>query len=813
MTKEQHTKIYKKLNFFGDKRPLFAVVDQANVKDKHPELFQRMHDYTYTKTSRCTTHYPNDLKSFNNVDEAMLYADSNQYDIVLIQSIGNIIRFNVLLEHLAKYYNDNPDFYLVAFTLDWYPERGVGWIECHHQMMFVNVATWRKVGSPEFGRWETVTEELPVYSRSEENFHDKYTPYWIKGESGTVTGTRTSQGWGFIKAGLSHGLKIDNFTQEMRDCRLFVYPETDSDNLFKSTTDKDFTRLTNPNQKKWIKSINKEIPIWVFNSENYRFEVSLRGIKSYFGPAAGFKYLDLLLYNKKCKFIFYDYNQLSLDWLKHLVDYWDGHDIVTFLNNQDESFKSKFKYVHGDFENNETLLHRQFGGEEHFKELWLRFKECDIKFAQCNLYDPESVKKLLVQSQHEEVFFYYSNIFSTDFIFVDHTIEEVTKLYNTFKKTVIDRFQIATLFGTDEVGKWKIDNQNSKTDHKNLVLSDSSMNFAYIDGETLHTTSRNNWKGWHCSTGLNSIYIDFDGNVWRGTCRVGGFVGNVHVVTGLDQGTELKNGNWVVCTKDLCSCAADMNTPKVKNVEHIATFFPTLKTRARLKLLNPVSVDSIQPEIIYSKDFHRYKFISWDLGRRCNFDCWYCSKNSHNNYEQQKNLVELTHAYENLNKYWIDGTKTKFSFTGGEPAIYKDYLPFVKMLREKGHTIATTTNGSATEQYYAELVQYSSITFSIHLRYVEKFGLDKFTKAVRGAVDAVLKARTVGGPEAAMWVGVRIMLEPGYKDLAETCYNEFKQLFPSLNSVGVQGLHDQDVEQKIKVYAKEEMDWIVTANK
>jgi pyruvate-formate lyase-activating enzyme len=176
-------------------------------------------------------------------------------------------------------------------------------------------------------------------------------------------------------------------------------------------------------------------------------------------------------------------------------------------------------------------------------------------------------------------------------------------------------------------------------------------------------------------------------------------------------------------------------------------------------------------------------------------------------------LVELEHAYENLNKYWINDTKTKFSFTGGEPAIYKDFLPFVKMLREKGHTIATTTNASATEQYYAELVKYSSITFSIHLRYVEKFGLDKFTKAVRGAVETVLKDRSSGGPASAMWLGVRIMLEPGYKDLAETCYKEFKELFPSLNSVAVQGLHDQNAEQKIKVYAKEEMDWMIDANR
>jgi organic radical activating enzyme len=801
----QHTKIYKRLNFFGNKKPLFAIVDQANVKAKHPELFQRIHDYTFTKTSRCTTHYPNDLISFDTVDSAMSYADRNNYDVVLIQAVGNIIKHNTILEYISNYYNQNPDFYLMAFTLDWEPEKGVGWVECHHQMMFVNVATWRSVGSPNFGGWETVTEELPVYSRSVENFHDRYTPYWIKGEPGVVIKTRTSQGWGFIKAGLRHGLKIDNFTQEMRDCRLFVYPETDSDQLFQSLIDKDSTRLKNPNQKRWIKSmtfLNNNVPIWVYNSENYRFDMSLKGTKVYFGPAAGFKYLDMLLYVNRCKFIFYDYNTASLEWLKHLKENWDGDDIVTFLKNQDDKFKSVFKYVHGSSENNEDLLHRQFGGEASFKDLWQRFKECDVVFAQCNLYDTDAIKKLLNRSQHEQVFFYYSNIFSTDQLFVEHTIEEVKELYANFKKTVLDRFELAMLFGTNELGKWIIDNQGAKMDHKNLVLADDQMNFTYIDAETMHSTGKNNWKGWECSVGLNSLYIDFDGNLWRGTCRVGGFLGNINVATGIDCGEELKTGNWITCTKNLCSCGADMNSPKVKHPEFKEKYFPTLTSRIKLKLKDKSSLEELSPEIVYAKDFYRHKFVSWDLGRRCNFECWYCSSNSHNTYEPLKNLEFLTQAYKNLKKYWAGESKIKFSFTGGEPAIYKDYLPFVKMLRNEGHVISTTTNGSNNGKYYAELADYSNITFSIHLRYVEKLGLDSFLDSVKGALTS--KERN--------WIGVRIMLEPGYKDLAEQCFNEFKIQCPTLNSLVVQGLHDQNSEQKIKVYAKNELDWLISAN-
>jgi len=452
----QQTKIYKDLNFFGNKRPLFAIVDQAGVKSKHQALFQRMHDYTFTKTSRCTTYYKNDLKFFDTIDLAMDHANKNNYDVVFIQSVGNFIKYNILLEHLANYYKANPDFYLVAFTLDWEPEKGKGWIECHHQMVFVNVHTWKHVGCPTFGNWETVTEPLPNYSRSIENFHDKYTPYWIKGEPGTAIKTRTSQGWGFIKAGLENGLTIDNFSKEMRECRLYIYPETNSSGLFQSITDKNIERLTNPNQKNWIKSLEKSennIPIWVFNSENYNFDKKVN-CKTYFGPAAGFKYLDILINVDQCKFVFYDYNQLSLDWLEHIKNTWDGKDIISFLNNQEDKFKSKFKYVHGTIEDNANLLYQQFGGETKFTELWQRFKNSDAKFIQCNLFNDAELIHLLNCSDDNNIFFYYSNIFSTDFLFTQHTISEVKENIKIFKTAILDKKPLAIMLGTDEMGRW-----------------------------------------------------------------------------------------------------------------------------------------------------------------------------------------------------------------------------------------------------------------------------------------------------------------------------------------------------------------------
>jgi MoaA/NifB/PqqE/SkfB family radical SAM enzyme len=69
----------------------------------------------------------------------------------------------------------------------------------------------------------------------------------------------------------------------------------------------------------------------------------------------------------------------------------------------------------------------------------------------------------------------------------------------------------------------------------------------------------NGFKGWNCSAGLESLMINWDGEVHRATCRVGGSLGNIY------QGTFNIPTEPVVCTRDWCTCAADIPLTKIKN--------------------------------------------------------------------------------------------------------------------------------------------------------------------------------------------------------------------------------------------------------
>ena len=68
----------------------------------------------------------------------------------------------------------------------------------------------------------------------------------------------------------------------------------------------------------------------------------------------------------------------------------------------------------------------------------------------------------------------------------------------------------------------------------------------------------NQFKGWTCNAGLESLMINWDGEVHRATCRVGGSLGNIY------NGTFQSPVEPIICTRDFCTCAADIPLTKIR---------------------------------------------------------------------------------------------------------------------------------------------------------------------------------------------------------------------------------------------------------
>ena len=69
----------------------------------------------------------------------------------------------------------------------------------------------------------------------------------------------------------------------------------------------------------------------------------------------------------------------------------------------------------------------------------------------------------------------------------------------------------------------------------------------------------NQFKGWTCNAGLESLMINWDGEVHRATCRVGGSLGNIY------KGTFIPPSDPILCTREWCTCAADIPLTKTND--------------------------------------------------------------------------------------------------------------------------------------------------------------------------------------------------------------------------------------------------------
>jgi MoaA/NifB/PqqE/SkfB family radical SAM enzyme len=182
---------------------------------------------------------------------------------------------------------------------------------------------------------------------------------------------------------------------------------------------------------------------------------------------------------------------------------------------------------------------------------------------------------------------------------------------------------------------------------------------------------------------------------------------------------------------------------------------------------NQVTVTPQTP-IIKIKPYAQHFHVHWFVGSRCNFDCSYCpplwhdKTSTHNSFDDLcrawSRVIELTRNFDNI--------KYSLSFLGGELTINKDFLPFIQWLHKnysgRISDSGMITNGTATQDYYAEIVKYFTwITFSTHSEFMNEA---KFFENVLAAFNA--------GKKETCSVSVNIMDEPWHK-LHTKRYKEF----------------------------------------
>ena len=99
--------------------------------------------------------------------------------------------------------------------------------------------------------------------------------------------------------------------------------------------------------------------------------------------------------------------------------------------------------------------------------------------------------------------------------------------------------------------------EHTATVKPNCIIDDGTKELHANDVIKLHL---NQFKGWSCNAGLESLMINWDGDVHRATCRVGGSLGNIY------NNTFVPPTSSITCTRQWCTCAADIPLTKIKSL-------------------------------------------------------------------------------------------------------------------------------------------------------------------------------------------------------------------------------------------------------
>jgi len=408
---------------------------------QHDELTNRMMEYTTFYALRFNQLIkegtsPIDIYHAETI-ESGLHDLADKHDHIILMAAGARILDMSIIFDIKSIIENNDNYLAAAHILDW----KANWYELHHQFILVNSKKWIAAGSPNYGGWDSKIEELPEVDRSVENFHDDYTPLWIKFKGTYTTQHHQKQGWNFINKAARNNYDIINWEQSIRSKRTYYYPEDHSQEFLESIKTLTVAGITNPNQKNLIsqcKSIANQI--WLLNSENMDLELTGENFDTVALPAAGFKFLDVIksgLLEENGKIVIYDFNEKSVNWIKYIYNNpsLSIEDLVRTYEHR-ETFKffgnkvfSKDGIFTKEFVDSLAVTQNFFGGKAKFLEYLEIFRKTNVEFLHTDIIGaPETLANSLTGAAAINI----SNIFCTDFSNLVWGMTETTKKLKSF---------------------------------------------------------------------------------------------------------------------------------------------------------------------------------------------------------------------------------------------------------------------------------------------------------------------------------------------------------------------------------------------
>lgn len=162
--------------------------------------------------------------------------------------------------------------------------------------------------------------------------------------------------------------------------------------------------------------------------------------------------------------------------------------------------------------------------------------------------------------------------------------------------------------------------------------------------------------------------------------------------------------------------------------------------------------------------------VTWDLGRRCNYDCTYCESTRHDLVSPHHNMDEFLKTFEFI-KSWTKQyndkkqivSTTNINFTGGEPTVNPNFWKLAEHINNQGdYNLSLTTNGAWAIKHTKDIVKnFKGITISYHAE-----------------ANSILRDRVIENIlelyDNHIWLQVNVMLHADHWDHCVAVYEKLK---------------------------------------
>jgi hypothetical protein len=301
-----------------------------------------------------------------NEDQA-LGALVGNYRYALVVSSGFMVGHNNnFYDHLKTFCVTN-DFLVAGHILD----NQDAYYELHGQGYIIDLIKYQNLNCPKIGQQQfhdNHTQVVPL--RSLDNFHDTYTPVWISPGTASKKYLHKCHGWNIIAQGFLAGYNVLTFNEKLRSLKTYFYPD-DTELVNKLYIEHDIAA------RSWVNP---------FGTSDYTVlgEKTNGNLDYFISPCIGIDFVHFLVFHgfdSQTVVRFVDYNLLSLEFMKQLVE-WDGDDYIKFLE-KFGSEKTQFLNmdsnswfgVRDDLENRWKQLQSRY----NWPELWSQIK-AQVKF-------------------------------------------------------------------------------------------------------------------------------------------------------------------------------------------------------------------------------------------------------------------------------------------------------------------------------------------------------------------------------------------------------------------------------------------------